>query len=92
MEDKEEEMAHEKIQSNMDMHRSWNNFIEYSTMIMIMGKQESLVSEINLGLHNDQQLETQVEDKIIDTFRNLRILYLNSFKMKSSMTCNKKKS
>ncbi len=38
LEDEGEEMDHGKIQSNMDVHLGWNNFIEYSTMIMSMEK------------------------------------------------------
>ena len=62
LEDKEEEMDHEKIQYNMDVHPCWNNFTEDSTMIIPMEKQECLVSEMNLGLHDDRSLEIQVED------------------------------
>ena len=39
LEDKEEEMYHEKIQYNMDVHPSWNCFTEDSTMTMPMKKQ-----------------------------------------------------
>ena len=61
LEDKEEEMDHEKIQYNMDVHPSWNNFIEDSTMTMPMEKQECLVSEMSSRLHDDQSLEIQLE-------------------------------
>ena len=52
-EDKEEEMDHEKIQYNMDVYPCWNNFIEDSSMIMPMEKQECLVSKMNSGLHDN---------------------------------------
>ena len=61
LEDKEKEMDHEKIQYNMDVHPRWNNFIEYSTMIMPMEKQECLVSKTSSRLHDDQSLEIQLE-------------------------------
>ena len=61
LEDKEEEMDHEKIQYNMDVHPCWNNLTEYLNMIMPMEKQECVVLEMNLGLHDDRLLEIQVE-------------------------------
>ena len=61
LEDKEEEMDHEKIQYNMDVHPSWNNFTEDSTMTMPMEKQECLVSEMSSGLHDDQSVKIQLE-------------------------------
>ena len=61
LEDKEEEMTHEKIQYNMDVHPSWNNFIEDSTMIMPMEKKEYLVSETSSRLHDDQSVNIQLE-------------------------------
>ena len=57
LEDKKEEMDHEKVQYNMDLHPRWNNFIEYSTIIMPMEKQECLVLETSSRLHDDQSLE-----------------------------------